>query len=326
MAGYGIVAFGVFWAIMIAAAIMTPARESNCGNRARFTLAARSAAPERIDDSELHNLVDLGISVFSGAAPEGDAGFARLKALGISTIVSVDGAAPDVERARELGMRYVHLPIFYSGVPADKNLLLSKAIRDLPKPIYIHCHHGKHRGPAATAAALVSLGRMDNPSARRFLEMCGTSPSYAGLYRDVEAAKPISADELDAVADVWPERASVGGTVQAMTEIDQALARIEKIEAAKWTVPADHPDLVPHAEAALIAEHFRELARLPASLEKPDDFLKGLRESEDAAWCLEKQLSAAEPDVDRVKRCFDALKSNCKSCHKAYRDNLSGFD
>lgn len=283
--------------------------------------STNAVTAKHIEDHDLHNLFDLGVGVYSGAVPEGDAGFARLKAMGIKTIVSVDGAAPDVERAKAAGMRYVHLPIFYSGVPDDKNLLLSKAIRDLPKPIYVHCHHGKHRGPAATAVALVSLGKMDSPAARRFLEMCGTSPSYAGLYRDVERATPIPTATLDALPDDWPERAKVGDMVQAMTAIDHGLERMEAIRAAKWAAPADHPDLVPQAEAALLAEHFRELARLPASLEKPADFLTSLKASEDAAWCLQRQLSSSVRADDEVQRCFDTLKANCKSCHKTYRDN-----
>src|SRR5262249_51859354 len=148
-----------------------------------------------------------------------------------------------------------------------------------------------------------------------------TSPSYAGLYRDAEKARPIPAEKLDALPADWPERAPVADTVQAMTEIDQALDRLEKTGAAGWKAPADHPDLVPNAEAALIAEHFRELARLPESLGKPMDYRKGLKDSEDAAWHLRDQLIADSPATEKLKDGLEMLKANCKICHKAYRDN-----
>jgi hypothetical protein len=42
----------------------------------------------------LHNVVAYGPGFWSGSAPEGTAGFGTLRAWGVRTIVSVDGAAP----------------------------------------------------------------------------------------------------------------------------------------------------------------------------------------------------------------------------------------
>src|SRR5262252_5118249 len=41
----------------------------------------------------LHNVVAYALNFYSGSAPEEDVGFDSLKALGIKTIISVDGAA-----------------------------------------------------------------------------------------------------------------------------------------------------------------------------------------------------------------------------------------
>src|SRR5438105_4959917 len=94
-------------------------------------------------------------NVFAGAQPEGDAGFAALKRMGVKTIISVDGAKPDVERAHRFGLRYVHLPIGYDGVSPDEGRAIAKAIDEVEGPVYVHCHHGKHRSAAAVAVACV---------------------------------------------------------------------------------------------------------------------------------------------------------------------------
>ena len=85
----------------------------------------------------------------------GDGGFGYLQEQGVRTIISVDAAEPDVALAEAFGMRYVHIPIGYGAVDAKTKLKLTRAVRDLPRPIYVHCHHGKHRGPTAAALALV---------------------------------------------------------------------------------------------------------------------------------------------------------------------------
>ena len=96
--------------------------------------------------------------LYSGSEPHGEEGIASLKELGVKTIVSVDGAKPAVETARKYGMRYVHIPIGYDGVPEEAGQSLARLMREAETPIYVHCHHGKHRGPAAVAVACVAGG------------------------------------------------------------------------------------------------------------------------------------------------------------------------
>jgi len=122
-------------------------------------ISAPSMDDERpLDLPGLHNIVAFHADVWSGSVPEGDAGFDALKSRGVRTILSVDGALPDLDRARARGMRYVHLPIGYDGFDDARKVELARAVRDLPRPIYIHCHHGKHRSAGASAAIAVSLG------------------------------------------------------------------------------------------------------------------------------------------------------------------------
>jgi protein tyrosine/serine phosphatase len=67
-------------------------------------------------------------------------------------------------------------------VPAERAAELAKAVRDLPGPIYIHCHHGKHRSPAAAAVACVAAGLLAPERAPAVLKEAGTSPNYRGLF------------------------------------------------------------------------------------------------------------------------------------------------
>ncbi len=110
----------------------------------------------------------------------------ELAKLGVKTIVSVDGIAPNVEAAKKYGMRYVHVPIGYDGIDESAQALLTRVATDIKGTIYIHCHHGKHRGPAAAAIVCrVDDGRPAE-AAMIILEKAGTGKEYPGLWRDVE--------------------------------------------------------------------------------------------------------------------------------------------
>src|SRR5690349_19529458 len=86
----------------------------------------------RVEAAGLHNVLRVSDRLYSGSSPEGEEGFRSLEELGVRTVVSVDGARPDVEGARRHALRYVHLPIGYDGVPRDQALRLARAVRDLP--------------------------------------------------------------------------------------------------------------------------------------------------------------------------------------------------
>ncbi len=132
---------------------------------------AAAANPKKLTFTEfeepgLDNVLQLSPRIFSGSQPHGEQGFESLEKLGVKTVVSVDGARPDAQRAKQHGLRYVHIPIGYDGIPRPAALALVRAIREAPGPIYIHCHHGKHRGPAAAAVACMAEGIANTEQAR----------------------------------------------------------------------------------------------------------------------------------------------------------------
>ena len=115
----------------------------------------------------LHHVFSLSDNIISGAEPDGDRALAEIASMGVKTILSVDGKAPDVETARDYGMRYVHVPIQYKGISTDELLVITKTFREAEGPFYVHCFHGKHRGPAAAAVGRLVIDGLSREQGRR---------------------------------------------------------------------------------------------------------------------------------------------------------------
>ena len=283
------------------------------------------------DYQGLHNVVAFHEGVLSGSVPEGDAGFDTLQALGVRTILSVDGALPDLDRARARGMRYVHLPIGYDGFDDARKVELARAVRDLPRPIYIHCHHGKHRSAGASATIAVSLGWLTPELAADRMKVAGTAAGYTGLWSCTANAVPLAAAVIDAAPADFPERTTPTSLVAAMVEIDDVHDRLKRAQKAGWRAPRDHPDLAPLVDAGRLADLYRLLdddARLtdvaPAERNMVREWLvrEGL-----AAARLEQLIEAMgvpSNDRDALTARADAslamLGASCTACHRAHRD------
>lgn len=267
------------------------------------------------DPAGLHNLVKLSNRLYSGSEPHGEEGFASLAKLGITAVISVDGAKPNVELARKYALRYVHIPIGYDGVPEEAGLSLARAMREIKTPVYVHCHHGKHRGPAAAAVACIAAGDVSNSDALQVLERAGTSKDYKGLWRDVEKYSPPPADaELPELVEI----AEVGSFVAAMAQVDRAFDNLKLCRDAKWGVPADHPDIVPAQEALLLVEGFHEAHRNLGDA-YDEQFKKWLIESESRA--IELRAGLQKKDSAAATQHMTVIEKSCKQCHQAYRDH-----
>jgi hypothetical protein len=269
----------------------------------------------------LHNVFRLTDKLCSGSSPDGDEGFQSLQKLGVKTIISVDGMRPDVERAHKFGMRYVHLPIGYDGVPEEQGLKIAKAVGDLPGLVYLHCHHGQHRGPAAAAVARLCLDEHCGvEQALAEMKRAGTDPHYAGLYASPRQLHRPTKEELDRVPDDFPEVAQVGGLAQAMVGIDDHWDWLKQTRAAGWKVPPDHPDIEPAREALMLVEGYREAARLPDVKTRPEELRRWLAEVEANAQDLEKALRQVPPAADAAEASFKKVSAACTRCHASYRD------
>ncbi|MGH7213540.1 MAG: cytochrome c [Tepidisphaeraceae bacterium] len=258
--------------------------------------------------------------VISGAQPEGEESFKTLEALGVKTIITVDGARPNVELARKYGMGYVHLPIGYDGVDPDEGRAIAKAINEMPGPVYLHCHHGKHRSAAAVAVACVYNGTLKPSQAEAVLQTFGTGQNYIGLWAAARDAKPLDPAELRNLKVEFVETAKIADFAERMVEVDRHWDHVKLIQAAGWRTPPDHPDLDPAHEVLQVQEHLHESGRLKNSVARPHEFRKRLVESEDGAKALHGLLQARPVDQDAANTAFKNVAASCVSCHKAYRD------
>lgn len=273
----------------------------------------------------LENVHELVKGVLSGAAPDGERGFGELARLGVRTVISVDGIKPDVEGARKHGLRYVHLPIGYDGVPLDRALELGKALSELPGPIYIHCHHGKHRGPAAAAVACVVAGKLDNDQAARVMREMGTGEQYPGLWFAARIAKAADPKLLKDLKVTFREVAPVPLLAEAMVSLDQALDSLELSRRSRWKTPTENSDITPAHEALRIREVFMEIMRTGDFDGRPPDFKAWMRAGHEAAGALEVLFGADQRsqivEADVIEKALDALHASCNQCHKTYRNS-----
>lgn len=287
-------------------------------------LADEPAAPKKISADGLENVFRVTPNLYSGSGPEGDASFAALKKLGVKTVLSVDGARPDVKRAKKYDLKYVHIPFGYNGVPRDKALQIAKAVREFPGPIYIHCHHGKHRGP--TAAAIAQLCADDNcrvEEALHVLRSAGTDPRYTGLFKSVANFRRPSNAEMAKLPERLPEAVVATGVTQAMVSIDHAWDNLKLVRTAGWKTPPAHPDVEPAHEALQLVEALQELQRLPQVAKRPDDFRQWLQDAHTSAADLEKLLRMGKgKSIDRAAadKIYSKAAATCTHCHAKYRD------
>jgi protein tyrosine phosphatase (PTP) superfamily phosphohydrolase (DUF442 family) len=274
------------------------------------------AYPKHIDGG-LESFYQLSPQVYSSGQP-GEQDFAALAGRGIKVIISVDGATPDVEEAKKHGIRYIHLPMGYNGVPKEEALKIARAIETASGPVLIHCHHGKHRGPAAAAVGCMATQGWTGEQAVRWLKQAGTSPDYKQLFADVASFRPPSRRELDAVSPDLPDRVTPPPLVELMVEIDALCDELQAADKRQWQ---GNKLLADSAHSALqLNERFRELARSPALKEKPRSFTTFTERATIVSEELHALLQSAAKDREKLTATMAKVTQSCAACHAKHRD------
>ena len=254
-----------------------------------------------------------------GGQPVGDAGYAALAAEGVSLVLSVDGQPPDREAAARHGLRVAHVPIGYDGIDVGEALQIVRASQEAPPgTVFIHCHHGKHRGPAAAALARISLDGVSSGQAVAGLEASECSPRYKGLYEVVRTFEAPDAASL-AACPAPPEAVRPKGTRAAMVELSHLWEGLEAARKVGWRQPPEHPDVDPAHQATLVWESLRELHR--ASLKDParaGAYSDLAGESELSARELRDALEADQRLLATQRA--EALADRCDTCHADFRN------
>ena len=224
---------------------------------------------------------------------------------------------PDVELAAKYSLTYAHVPVGYDGITVEEQIEIIKVVKESPGPVYVHCHHGKHRGPAATMIAREALEGLSCEDAVKSLELSETGKEYEGLYRDVREFKAPTAAQI-AAAPKPPSCVTPKGVRAAMVDVDKRFAFLKASMENGWNTPPKSPDVSPKHEAKMLWELYREMARLDEAKGKGEDFLKQAADAEKHAGELEEALKAGNNEA--ATGAFKNLKKNCDSCHSVYRN------
>ena len=265
----------------------------------------KPASPHPI--AGIENLRQVAPDILSGSQPEGATAFEELTRRGVKVIISVDGATPNVEAARQQGFRYVHIPISYGAIKPQQRADLLEAVKTATGPVFIHCHHGQHRGPAAAAYCGMVTGKLTTEQAVEVLKAAGTRADYTGLWDAVRKFEPptLPAGPLVEAAEVKP-------ITGAMVRIDQHWTGLEKqIKAGQVSDEKEFSH-----EALLLAEEFRELPRTSPSTEEKYKTL--MQTAIDAT--KELHQAAEKHDLSSIQTASKKVLQSCVDCHARYRN------
>ena len=242
--------------------------------------------------------------------------------LEVSTIVCVDGVAPDVEQASKLGIETIHIPLKYHAPSQAQiaDLAAAVAINRERGNVYIHCHHGRHRSAAAAALALIALGLSEADEMQQRMEVSETSRQYTGLWDAVGQQPVLDRRELMAPSRDLPSVVRPEGMTAQMVQIDEALDRLLLVQESNWEVPETHPDLAPAADAGMIAETFRAMQfDQDASFQKEESFMNQVREALQSASLLEEALNDKNQKIIDLSQHLRRVEQSCINCHRQWR-------
>jgi len=278
-----------------------------------------------VDATNLHNVYRLSANILTGGEPLDQAALKTVADMGVKTILSVDGKLPDQETAKKLGMRYVHVPVRYTGMTREQLLQIAKTFRELDGPFYVHCFHGKHRGPAGAAVGrLIVDGASREQALAEMRQWCGTSGKYTGLYKLIASGAMPAAAETAAYKWEFPAAHPISGVRHAMVGLTRHFDNLRDFGKRGFAADPEHPDLDPLNEAEKFAGLMKNVGHMDESKARPDDYREWMATSIEESRALVEFLKDAkagdESVIPAAKKAVRVLLQDCKSCHAIYRN------
>ena len=131
------------------------------------------------------NTYRLAPNLITGGMPQDEMSFAELKKLGVTTVVSVAEAPPNVEAAEKNGLKYIHIPLTYDGVSVEQRDQILRAAADSDGAVYMHCQSGRNRAATAAAMCLVGNEGRSVDEAIQWMKTRGTAEEHVNLWKAV---------------------------------------------------------------------------------------------------------------------------------------------
>jgi tyrosine-protein phosphatase SIW14 len=153
----------------------------------RIAGASRTAKSDR----DLPNFAQVTPGLYRGAAPT-TAGFARLKALGVRTIIDLriekHGQAAEVAATKALGFSRLRIPLGREA-PTKKQVatFLSTVNDPAQQPVYVHCQYGADRTGAMIGIYRVTHDGWTFDQAYKEMRRYGFKPFLTELKGSVAA-------------------------------------------------------------------------------------------------------------------------------------------
>jgi len=152
--------------------------------------------PTNITQKDIRGFHQVDTDLYRGARPT-CAGYAKLAALGIRTIIDLQGGSGIIQKcrtAKRVQFRFVPFDLNLmetgvTGVPREKMLKLFATMRDVPKPIFLSCKFGEDRTGVVVALYRVKRGEMSFQQAEREALYYGFEPHLLGLKRTLDRYK-----------------------------------------------------------------------------------------------------------------------------------------
>lgn len=254
----------------------------------------------------IENLRQVSPRILCGGQPESPESFAELSRRGVKIVISVDGAPTNIEEAHQHGLRYVHVPIGYGKIGPQQRADLVQAVKSANGLVFVHCHHGKHRGPAAAGYCGLAIGELTKEQGVQLLNAAGTRKDYTGLWDAIEQFEPprVPAGKL-------VEQAEVAPVVAAMVRIDHHWTGLETSLKGK-TPPGEEV----RQELLQLTEEFRELPRTSAV--NDTDLKKRMLAAQAASEALLKAVESKAAGKE-IQTAAAKMTEQCKDCHANHR-------
>lgn len=264
------------------------------------------------------NLHRLNQDLYSGSEPSELVHYEHLAGLGIKAVISVDAIAPNPDYANRFGINIVHFPIGYDGISDERATQLAQAISQLQHPIFVNCHHGKHRGPAALCVGAIGAGLITTTQAEAFMTSAGTSPTYPGLWDAARTARVLDSNTRYASVE-FPSHAPVPDFVDSMGQLDRLHDRLWDLAENNWQTPAEHPDLSASALSGRVYDLMRNMLTLPYFDE--DEGHEMRRDFEDSTELARQiEININQNNHEGALSKLNAFSRSCKDCHNQFRN------